>query len=120
MSQAPTRLRRSREIRDVLRRGRHAAGDLLSLHVRTADGGDTAAAVVASRRVGQAVERNRAKRLMREAARRVPWRPGLHVVMVARAACADSGRGAVQSELEGLAARLRALRDAQDPRDAHV
>lgn len=85
--------------------------------MRSADRDDTAAAAVASRRVGQAVERNRAKRLMREAARGVPWRPGLQLVMVARPACAESGRGAVQSELEELAARLDLLRD---PQDAHA
>ena len=62
-------------------------------------------AFVASRRVGPAVARNRAKRLLREAWRAVPapvreercWR-----IWIARAPCARAGLAAVQAEMARL------------------
>lgn len=44
---------------------------------------------VAGRRVGNAVRRNRAKRRMREAAARAPFRPGRAYVLVASAEVPD-------------------------------
>jgi ribonuclease P protein component len=70
--------------------------------------------VVASRRVGNAVQRNRAKRLLREAARTQLWREGLDVVLVARSPCASSGLDAVTGELRALGSRLGVLDDGED------
>ena len=56
--------------------------------------------------------RNRAKRLLREAAKDVEFRPGIDLVLVARAACAVSGYAAVRSELSDLSERLGVV-DAQ-------
>lgn len=89
----------------------------MSLHALGADREAVALAVVASRRVGGAVERNRAKRLMREAARHLPWHPSQDLVVVAREACARVGRQAVEEELRRLAGQLEALEDSQR---AHV
>ncbi len=66
-------------------------------------------AVVASKRVGDAVSRNRAKRLLREASVRVAWRPGIDVVLIARASAASSGMAAVHAEVATLAAALGAV-----------
>lgn len=63
-------------------------------------------AVIASRRVGGAVQRNRAKRLLREATRHLPLRPGIDLVLVARARCARSNLNEVLDELTGLASDL--------------
>jgi ribonuclease P protein component len=126
----PARLSRSADVQRTMRRGRSRAGDLMAVHVlvrpRTglpeaseatgASGASGASGaprltVVASRRVGGAVRRNRAKRLLREAARPLPWRSGLDIVLVARAACAASGAADVRVELVRLAERLEAVLD---------
>lgn len=80
---------------------------LVSL-VRSDDHGRVA--FVASRRVGSAVRRNRAKRLLREAWRAVPapvrdepcWR-----IWIARAACARSSLEQVKAEMGRLLAGRR-------------
>jgi ribonuclease P protein component len=69
--------------------------------------------VVASRRVGGAVTRNRAKRLLREAARTLAWRDELDVVLIARAACATSDLTTVTAELARLAVQLDALAEGR-------
>jgi ribonuclease P protein component len=107
---ATDRLRDGRDIVAVLRGHRQRAGDQAVLHVRAhRPTGPTRVAVVASRRVGNAVARNRAKRLLREAARQLHWVEGTDVVLVARPACAASDLTTVRDELTALAADLGAL-----------
>lgn len=106
------RLRRGADITAVLG-GRHQrAGQLVAVHaVHRATGGPDRArvAVIASRRVGGAVQRNRAKRLLREVARRLPLRPEIDLVLVARPACAAAHLDAVLAEVRRLAAALELL-----------
>jgi len=107
---AVERLREGRDIAAVLRGRRQRAGRLAVVHVRAErTTGPPRVAVVASRRVGTAVARNRAKRLMREASWQVAWRPGVDVVLIARAGCATSRLPAVLDEVRHLAAALDAL-----------
>jgi ribonuclease P protein component len=107
------RLRDGRDIGAVLRGRRQHAGHLAVVHVSSErETGPPRIAVVASRRVGTAVSRNRAKRLLREASRHIEWRDGTDVVLVARAACAGSMMGRVRDEVEQLAGRLGVLEDA--------
>lgn len=107
------RLSEDRDIGAVLRGRQQHAGHLAVVHVRRdREDGPPRVAVVASRRVGSAVARNRAKRLLREASRQVAWRPGVDVVLVARAACAASMMQPVRAEVTELAGRLDALGDA--------
>ena len=58
------------------------------------------------------MQRNRAKRLLREAARTMTWMPGIDVVVVARAACARSDLAAVRSELALLLEQLEVVTES--------
>ena len=116
MPAPPERLTRSADVTGVLRRGRSRSGTLLAVHVRPRDDEEGHASAsparfpaVASRKVGGAVRRNRAKRLLRESARGIAWRDGTDVVLIARAPCADSDLQRVREELERLARQLEAV-----------
>jgi len=86
-----------RSRRDFLRiqsLGRRVTTPHFLLLLWVSDPNDTAMArlgITASRRVGGAVVRNRAKRLVREAFRATPelWFPGLSLVVVVRSALVD-------------------------------
>jgi ribonuclease P protein component len=84
MSSAHT-IRRSDEFRRVLDAGERRSGRLVVAYVQVSDG-PTRAGFVCGRSVGGAVERNRARRLLREAWRSLlpSVRSGLDVVVVAR------------------------------------
>jgi ribonuclease P protein component len=81
------RLRHRKAIERVLREGRSWSTPLLKLISAPNDLGVTRVAVIAGRRaLGKAVRRNRAKRLLREAARLHlhEIRPGWDLVLIAR------------------------------------
>ncbi len=100
------RLRSSREVFEVLRGGRRRAGRVAVVHASPSELPLARLTVVASRKVGSAVRRNRAKRLLREAARRVAWAPGHDVVLVARADTAVAHPRDVAAEVRELAQHL--------------
>ncbi|HEY1956494.1 MAG TPA: ribonuclease P protein component [Polyangiaceae bacterium] len=66
--------------------------------------------IVAARTTGNAVARNRIKRLCRESFRLAPELvpAGVDLVVIAKAGAADLGLGDVQAEWAGAGARLRA------------
>jgi ribonuclease P protein component len=94
----------------VYREGRRYPGEILVLYIRPTEGGRRVG-VTAGRRLGGAVVRNRAKRRLREAFRRME--PRLHgqgdVVLVARTAAAAVPFEDIMQEMEALCAAGRLL-----------
>lgn len=114
------RLRRRPEFLRVAaaRRKWVAAGLILQACKRMAGPEDGAAAVrvgfTASRKVGSAVARNRARRRLREAARRVllaEARPGYDLVLVARRETLTRPFAALVADLQAALRRLGVARD---------
>ena len=102
------RLQRGHQFRHVYEQGRKVHGKLVVLHwLDTAEGeraGRCQVGVVTSRRVGGAVIRNRARRLLREAYRlnKEKLKPNLQLVLVARTAIQEKKLREVEVELLGL------------------
>ena len=103
-------VRSEREIDRLFRQGKRSTDELLTVFAgdtvdRSVDGGRLA--FIAGRRVGGAVARNRAKRVMREAVRRVggPW-PGSDVVLVARQATGSAPAERLDRAVRDHARRL--------------
>jgi ribonuclease P protein component len=98
-----SRLRRSPEFERVRKRGRRLAGEWLVVHVLRTEG-PTRVGFVAGRGVGGAVERNRARRVLKEAWRALAprAREGNDVLLVARPRTAEAGAPQVFAEMERL------------------
>jgi ribonuclease P protein component len=108
-SQARGRLSRSSEFERVYRHGRSTANRHLVLYAFPNPSTSTRRlGLSVSRKVGGAVQRNRVKRLLREAFARAEdeLSPGQDVVVVARP---DVGQLAEQQGLEGVQASLSEL-----------
>lgn len=103
------RLRSSREVSSTLRGGRRRAGRVAVVHAVDSGLPVTRLTVVAGRKVGSAVRRNRAKRLLREAARGERWAGGHDVVLVARDATGRAHARDVAAEVRELAGHLGLL-----------
>jgi ribonuclease P protein component len=89
---------RSRDVQRIRRAGRQVRGERMVIWLAPGTG---AAAVIAGRRVGGAVERNRARRVLRAALREVALKER-DVVASALPAIAGARTPAVASELKEL------------------
>jgi ribonuclease P protein component len=78
------RLRRRKDFDAAYRRGQVQGNQLLVIRVHANGSGVTRFGFVAGKAIGGAVVRNRVKRRLREAARRIGVRPGFDVVIGAR------------------------------------
>ena len=102
MSRRDATLRSQQTIDKLYREGVTYHGAYVICIVRRAASGQRHVLFVTSRRVGNAVRRNRAKRLMREAYRSVadalpPDR--IHIAWIARATCAQSGMNEIREDM---------------------
>lgn len=108
------RLRYQRDFKTLYSEGTTIRGRLMVLVFRRTGQDQTRCAFVASGKVGGAVLRNRAKRLLREAFRAVRGETnisGHDVVLIAKPECAKTGIRAVSEELVTLYKQARLWRD---------
>jgi ribonuclease P protein component len=102
------RLRHSDDVQRVFDEGRSWAHPLLVLVIRPNDVGYSRVGVTASRHVGSAVARNRAKRLLREAARHlypVFESEGWDIMLIARPQLVHTREREVEEALASLLKR---------------
>ena len=101
------RLRRTSDVRRVYDEGRSWAHPLLVLVARSNGLDFSRVGVTASRRVGSAVARNRAKRLLREAARHLypQFEAGWDMMLIARTQILKTKEPQVEEALASLLRR---------------
>lgn len=111
---ASQRIRKRGEFREVQSHGRRVVTQhFVFLIFRRTDAVTGAAprlGITASRKVGNACVRNRAKRLIREAFRATPpmWKPEIDVVVIVRSALSGLGLADVVSEWRAASSRIAA------------
>jgi ribonuclease P protein component len=105
------RLRKSWEFKRARNRGRSTATPLVVLHVYRRPGDDLRVGFSVSKKVGKAVVRNRAKRLMREAVRATldQVKPGHDLIFSARPPAASAKYGDIRQAIDSLLYRSRLL-----------
>ena len=113
------RVRRRAEFQRVFDLSLRAKGRYLTVLMARNDVGTTRLGIVASRKLGDAVRRNRAKRLIRQMFRQsksLPATLGLDVVVIPRRELFDAAYSSLESDfrgtLERCAARAPATADA--------
>jgi ribonuclease P protein component len=106
------RLREEAEVREARARGKAYADGPLVARVLANDTGQNRYAVVAGKRVGKAVQRNRCKRLVREAIRQLhpQLRPGFDVVIIVRGGVEElTGLDVAVNSLERIATKAKLI-----------
>lgn len=113
------RLKKSAEFQRVRAQKKSWAHPLMVLYVASNDLDVTRVGISVTKRLGNAVARNRMKRLIREAVRSLlpAVAPGKDLVFVARAAAAEAGHQQVRQAVENLLGRARLIaRSGMGPR----
>jgi ribonuclease P protein component len=110
------RLKQSTEFKRVRRSGKSYAHPFIVLFVLSTESERTLVGVAAGRTVGNAVQRNRAKRLVREAIRPLlgEIRPGLQVVLIARKPIIEARMPEIRVSLQELFARAHLFNDSNE------
>jgi ribonuclease P protein component len=108
------RLKARKDFTDVYRKGRAWANKFLVLRALPNDLPYHRCGLVASKRVGKAVVRNRLKRRLREGLRTLALQPGWDLIFLARPLAARSSYDELQEAIASLLSRARLL-DGVDP-----
>jgi ribonuclease P protein component len=93
------------EFEAIYNDGRRVSGRLMTLFIGSNNKNTSRLGIAATRKIGSAVVRNRAKRLAREAFRHHKPAPGLDVVVVARREMAHAPFTSVEAEFLALLER---------------
>jgi ribonuclease P protein component len=109
------RLRRRTDFQKIYDGGRSIHGRYVVVFYLTGEEIERKIGFVASRRIGCAVERNRAKRVLREAYRHLQAEivRRAQLIFVARSPCADAASADVTSEVRRLLIDAGLLRDGE-------
>jgi ribonuclease P protein component len=99
------RIRRRAEFQQVYEHGVRIRGRYSTVFLRPNPLGVGRLGIAASKKLGGAVQRNRAKRLIREIFRRCNHTPGLDVVVVPRRELLDAGFAALERDYRTIVER---------------
>lgn len=110
-----TRLKLNRDFGRVYRRGQYQPGRHIILHAGAAAGDEVRLGVAVSKKVRGAVRRNRLKRRLRDAFRRLDAEVagGHDLILTAKEQAADAPFDVLQSEIKALLAKARLLTDGR-------
>jgi len=103
---------RPREYELVYNKGNSWACKLLVMKATPNDLNLSRCGFSVSKRVGNAVARNRVKRLLREIWRLIPITPGWDIVVIARPAAATADYASIKKAVESLLSRAHLLETA--------
>lgn len=114
------RLTRSSDFRATYEQGRRWIGRTMVLWLRSGEGAALRLGVVTSRKVGNAVARSRARRLLREAYRRNRYRfaGAYDVVLIARRSILEAKWTEIVDELMELAGKAGLIRQSEEKNQA--
>jgi ribonuclease P protein component len=111
------RVRRRPEFERAYETGLRIQGRLMTLFVIANAGSTPRLGIAATRKLGSAVERNRAKRLARELFRRHKVAAGLDIVIVPRREMLDAPFSTLEADFLGALERRHERPRARPPRD---
>jgi ribonuclease P protein component len=112
--QPDIRLRKAADFAAVWSEGRSRVDRLFVVKVRPNGLGVTRFGFSVSKRIGNAVVRNRVKRRLREAARSASVEAGFDIVIVARNGAAEADSARIERSIHNLFKRARVLRQEED------
>ena len=116
-----SRVRRRGEFTRVFDLALRAHGRYFTVLMAPNTAGTTRLGIVASRKLGDAVRRNRAKRLIREVFRQTPPLPawqGVDLVVIPRRELFDAAYSSLQSDFRAVVKRCAARLPTRDSNDA--
>jgi ribonuclease P protein component len=112
------RVRRRPEYEAIYEQGRRHSSRLMTVFVQANQLGRARLGIAATRKLGDAVVRNRAKRLVREVFRRNKPAGGLDIVVIPRREMIEADYAHVEAEFLSILARRGAGRTPGPPRPA--